>query len=64
MLRSTNTGATAVIDARGKVTAMLPPLTQGTLTARVQGMTGLTPYIRFGNAGVMVIGGLAVLHLL
>ncbi len=50
MLRATNTGATAVIDARGQVTALLPPFTQGTLAAQVQGMQGLTPYIRFGNA--------------
>ncbi len=49
MLRATNTGATAVIDARGKVTALLPPFTEGTLASRVQGMQGLTPYIRFGN---------------
>ncbi len=49
MLRATNTGATAVIDARGQVSALLPPFTEGTLTARVQGMQGLTPYVRFGN---------------
>ncbi len=49
MLRATNTGATAVIDARGQVTASLPPFTEGTLAARVQGMQGLTPYVRIGN---------------
>ncbi len=61
MLRATNTGATAVIDARGQVTALLPPFTQGTLAAQVQGMQGLTPYIRFGNALPV---GLALLMLL
>lgn len=49
MLRATNTGATAVIDAQGKVAAALPAFTEATLAARVQGMQGLTPYIRFGN---------------
>ena len=49
MLRATNTGATAVIDAHGQVTALLPPFTEGALTAQVQGMQGLTPYVRFGN---------------
>jgi apolipoprotein N-acyltransferase len=49
MLRATNTGATAVIDARGQVTALLPPLTEDVLEARVQGMRGLTPYVRVGN---------------
>nr|WP_315467777.1 apolipoprotein N-acyltransferase [uncultured Undibacterium sp.] len=49
MLRSTNTGATAIIDARGQVVARLDTLTRGTLAGQVQGMRGLTPYIRFGN---------------
>ncbi len=49
MLRATNTGATAVIDARGQVTALMPPFTEGALGATVQGMQGLTPYVRFGN---------------
>jgi apolipoprotein N-acyltransferase len=44
MLRATNTGATAVIDHLGHVTAQLPPYTRGVLNARVQGRTGLTPY--------------------
>ena len=52
MLRATNTGATAVIDHRGAVTARLAPYTQGVLQARVQGRTGVTPFAwwagRFG----------------
>ena len=52
MLRATNTGATAVIDHRGQVLAMLPPFTQGVLEGRVQGREGLTPFAwwsaRFG----------------
>ncbi len=61
MLRSTNTGMTAVIDERGQVTAALQPFTRGTLEARVQGTQGLTPYVRLGNS---VPAGLAVLVLL
>ncbi len=49
MLRATNTGATAVIDHKGKVTAQLTPYTRSTLAAAVQGYTGTTPYIRWGN---------------
>ena len=49
MLRATNTGATAVIDERGRVVAQLPPFTRGTLEASVQGTQGLTPYARIGN---------------
>ena len=44
MLRATNTGATAVIDHRGRVTAMLAPFTSGVLDAQVQGRSGITPY--------------------
>ncbi|HEY1394173.1 MAG TPA: apolipoprotein N-acyltransferase [Methylibium sp.] len=44
MLRATNTGATAVIDHRGRVTARLEPFTQGVLEASVQGRSGITPY--------------------
>ncbi len=49
MLRATNTGATAVIDARGNVVARLPHRTAATLDATLQGHAGLTPYVRFGD---------------
>jgi apolipoprotein N-acyltransferase len=55
MLRSTNTGMTASIDPHGVVLAKLAPLTVGALAVNVQGMTGLTPFIRFGNAGVLLL---------
>ena len=44
VIRSTNTGATAVIDHHGQVTARLPMLTPGILEARVEGRIGQTPY--------------------
>ena len=44
MIRATNTGATAVIDYRGHVTAALPPFTRGVLDARVEGRSGITPF--------------------
>lgn len=44
MIRSTNTGATVVIDHHAVVTAALPPYTRGVLHARVQGRVGVTPY--------------------
>ena len=43
-IRSTNTGATVVIDHQGEVTARLAPNTRGSLQAEVQGMSGVTPY--------------------
>lgn len=44
MLRATNTGATAVIDHRGRVTAQLAPYTAGVLVGQVQGRSGITPF--------------------
>jgi apolipoprotein N-acyltransferase len=60
MLRATNTGATAVIDHRGEVVAQLPPFTQGSLEASVQGTQGLTPYVRIGNSLPVGLGVLVV----
>ncbi|WP_418118083.1 apolipoprotein N-acyltransferase [Variovorax sp. 350MFTsu5.1] len=47
MVRSTNTGATVVIDAQGRVTHELPRLTRGVLEANVEGRRGLTPFARW-----------------
>jgi apolipoprotein N-acyltransferase len=49
MLRSTNTGITAMIDANGAVAGSLQPFTVGALSGKVQGMQGVTPYILLGN---------------
>ena len=43
MLRATNTGATAIVDASGKVVARLPYNTSGVLDGTVQGHRGTTP---------------------
>ncbi|MFM9916396.1 MAG: apolipoprotein N-acyltransferase [Rhizobacter sp.] len=47
VIRSTNTGATAVVDHHGKVTARLSPGTEGILEATVEGRIGETPYARW-----------------
>jgi apolipoprotein N-acyltransferase len=47
VIRATNTGATAVVDHHGRVTARLPALVEGTLEASVQGRVGETPYARW-----------------
>jgi apolipoprotein N-acyltransferase len=49
MLRATNTGATAVIDHRGRVTAQLPRYTRGVLETEVQGRDGVTPYVAWAS---------------
>ncbi|MFD2366783.1 apolipoprotein N-acyltransferase [Pseudoduganella sp. GCM10020061] len=60
MLRSTNNGATAIVDGRGKVTHQLPFYTRGALAGTVQGMTGFTPYVRFGNYLFLALSALAL----
>ncbi|MBI5006319.1 MAG: apolipoprotein N-acyltransferase [Nitrosomonadales bacterium] len=62
MLRATNTGVTSVIGADGRVQAMLPQHEAGVLTAEVRGYAGATPYVRWGNAAMLLLvaGMLAV----
>lgn len=58
MLRSTNNGATAVIDGRGNIVERLPFYERGVLSATVRGTAGFTPYVRFGNFAFLLLGGL------
>ena len=61
MLRATNTGATAVIDHRGRVSARLAPFTRGALDAVVEGRNGLTPFARWASAyGLMPLALLSL----
>ncbi len=72
MLRATNTGATAIIDAQGVVTHRLASGVQGVLSGEVQGVhSELTPYTQWasklglfpmwflGFAAVFTVAGLA-----
>ncbi|MFM0046239.1 apolipoprotein N-acyltransferase [Paraburkholderia metrosideri] len=55
MLRATNTGMTAAIDATGKVIGRLTPYTIGSLDVTVQGTSGSTPYVTSGNNTVLAV---------
>jgi len=55
MLRSTNTGVSAVIDEKGRVRASSPQFTVHVLTDTIQPLTGMTPYVVFGNVPVVVV---------
>jgi apolipoprotein N-acyltransferase len=63
MLRSTNTGITALIDERGRVLAELPQFTEGVLEGQALGFSGATPYVRWGNLPVILGCLLALLPL-
>ncbi len=61
MLRATNTGATVVIDHRGKVVHWLQPHTRGVLEGRAQGRTGNTPFAAWASRfGLWPLGLLAL----
>jgi apolipoprotein N-acyltransferase len=62
MLRATNTGMTAIVNADGRVQAVLEPFTTGVLRGEVRAHEGLTPYARFGN--LLALGLMAGLGLL
>ncbi|CAH2895985.1 MAG: Apolipoprotein N-acyltransferase / Copper homeostasis protein CutE [uncultured Paraburkholderia sp.] len=55
MLRATNTGMTAAIDADGNVLGRLTPYTIGSLDVTVQGTAGRTPYVTSGNNTVLAV---------
>lgn len=61
MLRSTNTGITAIIDPKGRVVSRIPQFEPGVLEDVVQGYTGSTPYAVVDNwpvvtAALIVLG--------
>ncbi|MFZ6755288.1 apolipoprotein N-acyltransferase [Undibacterium sp. Dicai25W] len=49
----TNTGSTVVINADSSLKAQVPHLTRATLESSVQGYSGTTPYIFWGNRGIL-----------
>ena len=61
LLRSTNTGVTAVIDHWGKTVSALPQFKMAVLTETVQPMTGATLYARVGNVLVLLLAALSVI---
>jgi apolipoprotein N-acyltransferase len=54
MLRSTNTGMTALVLPDGSVPAVLPAFTRGVLEVKVTAFKGLTPYARWGDVPALV----------
>ena len=60
MLRSTNTGMTALALPDGSVPAVLPAFTRGVLEVEVSAFKGLTPYARWGDVPVLVVALIVV----
>jgi apolipoprotein N-acyltransferase len=55
MLRATNTGVTAIIDASGNIAARAPEFAVATLNSLAYGYRGTTPYVVTGNWLVILL---------
>lgn len=58
LIRSTNTGVTAVTDAKGKIIKQIPQFEVGVLDINITTAEGLTPYARIGSWPTYLIAGL------
>ncbi|MCK3655349.1 apolipoprotein N-acyltransferase [Pasteurellaceae bacterium Macca] len=58
LLRATNTGITAVVNAHGRVTEQLPQFESAVLTTTVPMIEGKTLFARFGNLWLYLFSGL------
>lgn len=55
MLRATNTGVTGVIGPDGRLLGAAPEFKLATVTHRVRGYSGSTPYVRWGNSAALAL---------
>ena len=61
MIRSTNTGISALIGPHGEVLKQLPQFETAVLTGEVQPMSGATPFVRWGNGLIISLCSLLLL---
>jgi apolipoprotein N-acyltransferase len=61
MLRATNTGISALIDHTGRIIARSPQFEEAVVTGTVTPRQGATPYVRLGNAPVVILAVLCLL---
>src|SRR3546814_14232547 len=64
MLRATNTGATGIINERGRIVQLAPMHRTVGLLDMAQGFTGATPYVQMGNLPTLLLCGAGVLLVL
>lgn len=60
-IRATNTGVTAFIDDRGRLVHQLVRFRPGVLRGELPAMTGVTPYMRWGDTLVLLLTGTLLL---
>ncbi|MCK4841437.1 MAG: apolipoprotein N-acyltransferase [Methylococcales bacterium] len=64
MLRTTNTGMTAIVAPDGQIIKKAPMFKQAVLTGNIFPMTGMTPYARLGDGRIILILAICLLLLL
>ena len=55
LVRSTNTGVSAIIDQKGLITHSAAQFEVATLSANIKAFSGSTPYVRFGNMPIIIL---------
>jgi len=55
LVRSTNTGISAIIDQKGLITHSAAQFEVATLSANIRIFSGATPYVRFGNMPIIIL---------
>lgn len=55
LIRSTNTGVSAIVDENGKIASEAPQFKRTTLTSDVKTFKGLTPYVQWGYWPVLLL---------
>ena len=63
MLRTTNTGVTAIVAPNGKIVKAAPLFRQFVLKGKITPMGGMTPYSRIGDTVILIFLGFCLLGL-
>ncbi len=61
MIRSSNNGLSALINWKGGVDIHAPQFVEHIVRGSIQPRTGVTPYVAFGDSGVLILMGLLLL---
>jgi apolipoprotein N-acyltransferase len=57
LLRSTNVGVSGIVDSKGNLVATAPPYSTEVITHTIQPFSGATPFVLWGNWGIMLFLG-------
>ncbi|MCK5812965.1 MAG: apolipoprotein N-acyltransferase [Cocleimonas sp.] len=61
LLRATNVGVSGIVNTKGQLIATAPPYSTQVITHQIQPFAGSTPFMRWGNWGIIAIISLLLL---